>query len=54
MWSWYKQLIAIVCDDFLAKQRKYELKANFDSRMDQMDMKNHSPFQPVQIDAEPE
>ena len=40
MWQWYKEVIAIICDDFLAKQRKYELRANFDQRIEQMDMKN--------------
>lgn len=53
MWPQYRDCIAVICDDFLPRKKKYELKANIDHIVQQSDTKGVN-FDPITIDAEPE
>ena len=49
----YTEIIRIICDDWLPKKRKYELKQNIELKIMQSDTKGVN-FDPITIEAEPE
>ena len=53
MWKQYKDCIRIICDDFLPRKRKFEVKPNIDQTVMQSDTKGVN-FDPITIEAEPE
>lgn len=53
MWKYYQQCIRVICDDYLPKRKKYELKPNVDATVLQSDTKGVN-FDPITLEAEPE
>ena len=53
MWEHYTNCIRIICDDFLPRKKKFELKPNVDALVLQSDTKGVN-FDPITIEAEPE
>ena len=56
MWKEYQQCIAIICDDFLPRKKKLELKANIETlafRGKEADIRGVN-FDPITIEEQPE
>mmetsp|Transcript_5018 Transcript_5018/g.7532 ORF Transcript_5018/g.7532 Transcript_5018/m.7532 type:complete len:121 (+) Transcript_5018:715-1077(+) len=50
MWKQYVECIRIICDDYLPKKKKFEIKPNIDNHIIQMDTKGVN-FDPFTIEA---
>lgn len=53
MWDQYQKCITVICDDFLPRRKKYELKGNIDQLLLKAETKGVN-FDPITIEAEPE
>jgi len=53
MWKQYQDCIRIICDDFLPRKKKFEVKPNIDHTVLQSETKGVN-FDPITIEAEPE
>ena len=53
MWPIYKECIRVIIDDFLPKQKKWEIKATFEQQFLKVDAKGIN-FDPLTIEEQPE